>query len=395
MSSGRPSIEISEEQALYFRARRTHLAGPGAPDSVAAARSIVGAQAQQENPALLALALRTADRPTAPAVRAELLEAGSRRLVRTWGQRDTLHIYSLDDWATVIGAIPEWPQSGRRGGMPTDEDLKIVRTAFEEASEPLFRRQLFDLIPRRYLDELADHPGAAGSPERFAATRLIWCLAKEGEICLAQKEGSEQAYAYRQLWFPDLSWLASDGGDEGRATLELTRRYLRAFGPATPADVAHFFGSTVGAAKVWLARLDGELADVACGQRRGLLALAADLPELDTEPPRGVTGWPVRLLPQWDTHTMTHKDKSWVVPRPQELKLVWRKAAVNAPTVVARGRFVATWSHRATKKRVLVVVRPMSGWRSGYRRQVEREARQLASHLGVSEAAVEIGHAAA
>ena len=372
---------MSEEQALWFRARRTHLAGPGAADVEGAARALLGAQAQQENPALLALSLRTRGRPPASAVRARLLEAPRRTLVRSWGQRDTLHVYAAEDWPLVVASLPAWPRTGRRGAMPTEADLEVARRAFERAGGPLFRRQLFDLVPPRFLEEVAGHPGAGKRPEVLAASRLIWYLARRGEICFAHKKGNEQAYVHRDFWLPDFERTPS--GDQEDASVSLARRYLSAFAPAAPADLAHFFGSTVGAARGWLERLDGELVNVESGSRRELLALAEDVDELSAEPPRGLGDWPVRLLPQWDTHTMTHKDKSWVVPREEELKRVWRPAAVNAPTVVARGRFVATWAHRATTKRVTVTVSPLSGWRASHRRQVEREARQLAAHLDV------------
>ena len=101
----RPStIELTEDQVLYFRARRGHLAGPGAPSAVAAARAILGAQAQQLPPALLALSLRTKGRPPARTLEKQLMKS-PRTLVRTWGQRDTLHLYDADvDWAMVVAA---------------------------------------------------------------------------------------------------------------------------------------------------------------------------------------------------------------------------------------------------------------------------------------------------
>ena len=374
----RPQIEIDEEQALFFRARRSHLAGPGAVDLEAAARAILGAQAQQESPALLALSQRTAGRPTAAQVRRRLLDAGSRSLVRTWGQRDTLHVYSVDDWPWVIAALPEWYRSGRRGGMPRDGDVALAREAFEAADDVVYRRELFDLIPRRYLDEVASHPGAGAAPERLAATRLIWILARDGEVCFAHKRGSEQAYAHRRRWIPELAW--SEPGSLEAATA-LARRYLRAFAPATPADLAHFFGSKVATARTWLERLEPELVDVICGERRGLLALEEDLGALAEAPPRTGSQWPVRLLPQWDMQTMTHKDKSWVVPDLEETPFVWRKAGVNAATVIARGRFVATWTHRVMARRVVVTISPMSGWRTSHLKPVEREASALAAHL--------------
>ena len=50
-------LDLTEEQVLWFRARRNHLAGPGAADAVDAVRDVVGAQAQQLYPALHAISL--------------------------------------------------------------------------------------------------------------------------------------------------------------------------------------------------------------------------------------------------------------------------------------------------------------------------------------------------
>ncbi len=380
-------VELDENQALFFRARRSHLAGRGATDPESAARAILGAQAQQENPGLFALSQRTAARPTAKELRRRLLEPGARSLVRTWGQRDTLHIYSSDDWPLVIAALPEWYRSGRRGGMPRESDLDLARDAFEVAEEVVYRRELFDLIPQRYLEEIAAHPGVGDSAERLAATRLIWVLARQGVVCFAHKTGAEQAYVHRGRWLPRLEWSEPPSHEAATA---LARRYLATFAPATAADMAHFFGSRVTAARSWLDELRPELVDVACGGRRGLMVLAADLPSLRQPAPRVGKAWPVRLLPQWDMHTMTHKDKSWVVPRDDEAKQVWRKAGVNAATVLARGRFVATWSYRATTRLVVVTVSPMSGWRKSYLAPVKREAAALAAHLERDEVEVTI-----
>ncbi len=117
------------------------------------------------------------------------------------------------------------------------------------------------------------------------------------------------------------------------------------------------------------------------------MARAEDAGELATKPPAGA-GWPARLLPQWDGHLMTHKEKSWVVPDADEQKQVWRKAAVVAASLVDRGRVVATWKHKATKTRVTVAVTPLSGWRKRHLAAVEREAAAFSRHLGRDASAV-------
>ncbi len=325
MATKAGSITVPEEQVLYFRARRGHLAGPGAPDAAAAARAILGAQAQQLPPAMLALSLRTRGRPTAMAINRQLFKT-PRRLVRTWGQRDTLHLYDpISDWAAVV-----------------------------------------------------------------AATRLVWRLAQEGYTCLADNVGNERRYATRSAWFPTLRW-PSTPASSLRAASDLARRYLAVYGPATATDVAHFFGARVANTRQWLARIERELTPVCCGDRTGLVVLTDDVADLKKKPPSTFTGWPLRLLPLWESMLMAHADKSWTVPDEAERTIVWRKAAFVAAVVLARGRIVATWSYSKRRGRLAVEVEPMSRWSATkHAAGVRREAVAVAEHLGLDGADVAI-----
>lgn len=386
-------IEVGEEQVLYFRARRGHLAGPGARNAVEAARAILGAQAQQPGPALLALGQRTKGRPAAAALKAQLL--GPRRsLVRTWGQRETLHVYDPRDWAAIVAARGEWAPGGRRGPMPGAEALAAAARVLE-GSATATRSDLLGVAPASYERALRKALGkyvkTAAEARRFAAGRLLWCLAMRGDACVADKVGAEQGYAARTRWFPRLKWSTPE---TRAAALELTRRYLALYGPATATDAAHFFGARVREARQWCEALRdaGEVVEVACGERRGLLANEADLRELKRKPPAKAGDWPPRLLPMWDTYLMGHADKSWTAPDPAERKKIWRGQAVVAAGVIARGRFVAEWSHEIRKDRLGVAVRPLSGWSGkAHLAAVKREATAVAAHLGLKDATVRVG----
>ncbi len=385
------TIQVTENQVLYFRARRGHLAGPGAPTAVASARAILGAQAQQLSPALLALSLRTKGRPTATAIREQLLDT-PRRLVRTWGQRETLHIYDpARDWATVVAARGRWAAAGRRGPMPSDAVLDKALALMESAPGPVGRSDLLSVAPRSYVRAVEAIAGAAGlDARRFAAGRLVWCLAMRGDVCLAHNVGNERTYAPRSAWLATLRWPARPPSSL-RAASDLARRYLGVYGPATATDVAHFFGARVTEARQWLAELSAQLVPVGCGDRKGLVALTDDLGDLEGRPPSGSTAWPLRLLPLWESMLMAHADKSWTVPDPAERKLIWRKAAFVAAVALARGRVVATWSHAVRRGRLVVEVTPLGRWNeTKHAAGVRREAKAIAAHLELDAAEVNV-----
>ncbi len=381
---------VTEEQVLYFRARRGHLAGPGAPTAVAAARAIIGAQSQQLPPALLALSLRCRGRPTATKLKAQLLVA--RRLVRTWGQRETLHLYdSATDWPQIVAARGQLEPGGRRGPMPSEATLDKALAVMKSAAGPVTRSDLISVAPRSYVSAVQDTARAAGlEARRLAAARLIWRLALRGDACLAEKVGQEQTYAPRSVWLPKLKWPRKPQSPLQAAT-DLARRYLAVYGAATAADVAHFFGARVTTARRWLAQLNGELSPVSCGDRKGLVALTGDIADLTTKPPAATTRWPLRLLPLWDSMLMGHADKSWTVPDETDRKAVWRKGAYVAAVALARGRVVATWSHSQRRGRLVVEVRPLSRWSPAkHAVGVRQEADAVAAHLELDGADVTV-----
>jgi hypothetical protein len=373
-------VKVSEEQVLHFRARRGHLAGKGAKNVTEAARSIVGAQSQQLQPSLLALSMRTAGRPTAVEVQAEIF-TDSRTLVRTWGQRDTIHVYDAENhWRRVVTASQIWSPGGRDGQLPNEAALNKALAAIERFGGIATRGDLLKVTPAAFVKVFQERAQMAKiDPKRFAAGRLLWRLAHLGELSIGEKIGAEQSYVSRQHWFNSLPWPELDAE---QASMELTRDYLRVYGPATPHDVAHFFGAKVTLVRQWLQRIGDELISVSCADRKGLTLLSEDVTALRRKPPAESKDWPVRLLPLWESMLMGHADKSWTVPNEAERKQIWRKSAMVASVVLDRGRVVATWTQKATRKQLTIQVAPLSCWRkTKHHKGAEREAEAIAAHL--------------
>lgn len=376
------AVSVSVAQVRWFRAVRSHLVGPGAASVTAAASDLLGAQSQQVAPSLHALSLRTASRPTAAEVSAALLEP-PRTLVRTWGPRETVHLYDPADWSLVVAARSEWSRMGRQGDLPDDAALDDALAAARALDEDPTRATLTGAASPAYVEAITPIASSARlDPATFAAGRLLWCLALRGDMSAGALQGSSQTYPLRERWFPDLAW---EVGDSHTANVALVRRYLSLFGPASDKDVAHYFGAKVTVARTWIAALAAELSPVRC-DGLALLALARDREALGSAP----GPWPLRLLPRFDTMLMAHADKRWTVPVEDERSRVWRKGAQVMGTVVHRGQVVATWSHKATRTRCTVMVEPLTGWSRALVPEVEAEARALAAHLEVPAAVVEV-----
>lgn len=390
----RSRIAITEDQALAFRARRGHLLGRGASCAVTAARDILGAQSQQLGTSLFALSQRTRKRPTHAQLEG-LLFGEDVPLIRTWGQRDTIHVYdAAAHWHAIVTARAQWSKSGRGGAHPPEalvrKTLKFLR---EEHRAPAARKDMQHLVSKAYLKECEEvylqKTGSTKGAMAFAAGRILWMLANRGDTRLGVKLGAEQTSVVREAWHPELPW---PKGDADAANVALVEQTLKVHAPMTVQDLAHFWGATVTSARQWVQRLEEgvELLDVSCGDRKGLIALAADRSALRRKAP-ATDAWPARLLPQWDALLMAHADKTWTVPDAAERKRIWKPGAVVAPIVIARGRAVATWKHRRRAKAVDVEIQPLSGWRKiRHLKDVKAEAEALAKFYGLAEATVAV-----
>jgi DNA glycosylase AlkZ-like len=376
------ALALNPDQVLYFRARRGGLATPWA-NPAAAARANVGMQSQQLPPSLWGLAQRSAGSPTATELQTELF-GKQRSLVRTWGNRGTVHLYDVDHWRQVIASKSTWAVDVQRNVMPPQDLVERAHEKIVAAGGTITRADLMPMVHGAYLKESKAYVGDMMDPKRLGASRLIWSLVNRGDLCFAEKQGAEQAYVLRKVAHPKLKWPRLSGES---ASLELARDYLRGCGPASVNDLAHFFGARISEANKWEAglRKEGALLDVevATESGRACFALAEDEAELQTKAPSGSRDWPVRLLPLWDGLLMSHADKSWSVPVEAERKLIWKKAAMVSPVVLARGRVVATWAHKLRAKCVDVTVAPLSGWKkSKHFAGVKKAAQAYAEHMG-------------
>lgn len=382
-------VSISEEQVLYFRATRGHLVGPGAASVTEAARSIIGAQSQQLNPSLLALSMRTAGRPTATEVQASIF-TDSRSLVRSWGQRDTIHVYDAQShWHHVVAANLLWSPGGRGGPVPNQAALKKALKVVDRLGGIVTRTDILNVAPSAYVKAIGERAALASlDSKRFAAGRLLWRLAQLGHVSIAEKVGAEQSYASRKTWFGSLPWPEVKPEN---AAVELTRDYLRVYGPATPHDIAHFFGAKITEVRRWVESIASDLTAISCEDRKDLLVRNDDLRDLRRKPASSSSGWPVRMLPLWDSMLMGHADKSWTVPNESERKQVWRKSAMVSSVLLDRGRVVATWTQKTTSKKLKIQIDPLSGWRkSRHLTGAKKEAKAIAAHLELAEAEVAI-----
>ena len=210
-----------------------------------------------------------------------------------------------------------------------------VLAIFASRPEPLSGAELSAAEPRlKTVLRMAE-----GKPYEASAnitSRVLLVLAAQGHIVRGRPVGTWLSQQYRwsaaQDWLP---WAAPYEGTEREAKAELTRLWLRAFGPAPAADLKWWTGWTMAQVKQALA--DVGAVEVSLGENLGV-ALGDDLGETAEPGP-----W-TAFLPALDPTVMGWADRGWFLG--DHGKALFDTNGNAGPTVWLDGRVVGGWAQR-------------------------------------------------
>jgi winged helix DNA-binding protein len=367
--------ELSWAQVHDFRLARHHLTQRAAKKDLARVVSdIGGVQAQVMSLAELQVAVRVDC--SVEDVRDALWKR--KTLVKTWLMRGTLHLVPSNDLPLYSAAL------NRYGMRNTNAWLK-----FMQITEP----ELMDLIDAiggaldgqaLTREELIAKVGK-GRPERVQlAMKSGWGgvlkpVARKGLLCFGPSRGQSVTFVGPEQWLG--SWRDMDPDS---SLVEIARRYLRAYGPATKNDFARWWGTWPGVGKTAWAGLEGELVTVSVEGHRADL-LATDLSRLARLEPAHST----HFLPGFDPYLMGHSSRDHLV-EPAYLSRVSRTAGWISPVVVVDGRAVATWAHEVVKRSLRITIQPFTPLPPKTLPELRVKAQAIAAALGLETAEVKV-----
>ena len=191
-----------------------------------------GVQAQDPVAEALAIRVRTAGL-TARCV--EEARTVSRSVVRTWAMRGTMHLVAFEDARWMLSLLgPVMIRRSRRRhkelGLTEDTGARAVGAV----------REILEAHGSMSREEIAGRLAGKGLPvEGQAIYHIVRLAALEGVVCFGPEQGGEGTYDLLDRWLP-----ASSSVDDPLA--ELARRYVMAYGPAEPEDLATWSGLPCG-----------------------------------------------------------------------------------------------------------------------------------------------------
>jgi hypothetical protein len=329
------------EQVLAWRVERQHLARRAAASAALQVVSDIGGLHAQ----LMSSAVASLDVRVSGASVPDLLASGE--LVKTWAQRGTLHLHRPDDLALYVGAFAtmkprhhaaSWQKHFGLSQAEADTLFDAVAQVLRAAPEPLTRDELEAAV--------LEHTGSARLAEKvrdgFGA--YLKLVAMRGELIYGPDRGRNVTFtAPRGLSVPD--------PDE--AAREVTRRYLRAYGPAPREQYARWFGCQPPHAGRLIKALGDEVVEL-----DGFgWALAEDLESLEAAQPQRT----VNLLPAFDQYVVGAPRGEPGVLGPAYAERVYRPQGWISPVLLVDGVIRGTWEV-ADDKPIVHPFEPLEPW---------------------------------
>jgi DNA glycosylase AlkZ-like len=365
------AISLSDDQLRFLRLRAQRLT-PQQPGEVIGVAQVVkevcGIQAQDASAATLAVRSRSVG---LVATDVELARVHDRTIIRTWGPRGTLHLLASDDigWLLpLLGPVFVAGDRRRREELGLSEDIcvrgmRIMRNVLANQGS-LTRAELFERLATNGIHL-----------EGQARPHLLGRAALEGLICLGPDRGAEPTYVLLNDWIDQEHTRRSLSEDEAYA--ELTRRYLSAYGPATPGDQAAWSGLPLSKIRAAWQRIEDELLGIETTSSPVWMIKTRTtwLEELPAPTPI------VRLLPRFDIYLLGYQERDLAVS-PQYAKRINAGGGIVHPSVLADGRTVGIWKSKREKNHLVVMVEPFEQLAPEIYEGLEAEVEDIARFLG-------------
>ncbi|GAB7070872.1 AlkZ family DNA glycosylase [Mycobacterium hodleri] len=302
-----------------------------------------------------------------------------RAVVKHLAMRRTLWVFDTADLPTVQAAASSRVAATERkrlvadvvkAGIADDGDAWLADAAAAVVAHLEHHGHANARELRAALPQLAGDfdpaPGKSWGGPGPISPRVLTVLAVEGHLVRGPNEGGWTTS--RPKWTSTTRWLGTaEPVDHDAARATLVARYLRAFGPATVADVKWFFGHTLGWTRDGLR--DVAAVEVDLGGVPGWV-----LPDdLDPEPP--CEPW-CALLPGLDVTTMGWQQRDWYLG-PHKAQ-VFDRNGNGGPTAWSNGRIVGGWTQDADGRVVVHLVQNVGAAAS---KALTRKAEQLTDWL--------------
>jgi hypothetical protein len=332
---------------------------------------ICGAHAQVISAAEISIGLRVAG-----STRQQIQDAlwTDHSLIKTFGPRGTVHLLYSEDlpmWTGALSAMPPIRSMEAKGRVLTLEQLEAVIAAIDEALQDA------ELTVDELTEAIVAIAGSWAGDRVMDAFQDKWPrwrdatnhAANRGVLCFGTNKGRKVTYTNPRRWLPKF-----EPADGQTALADLVKRYLYAYGPATPAQFARWMSTPVTWATALFDSLSGEIEAVDVDSTTAWI-VAGDT-KMPAKAPEGV-----RLLPYFDVYVVGCHPREKVFPGKAAQRALARTQAGNFPVLLIDGKAAGVWHQRRSGKKIEITVEPLEKLTAAQSRGLDEQVEWLGAFL--------------
>jgi Winged helix DNA-binding domain len=294
----------------------------------------------------------------------DALNAGS--IVRTHVLRETWHLVARDDvrWLLALtGPRVQRAAEGRYRELGLDAR---VRARCERVIESALKGTR---VTRDEIGALLARAGIDPAGQRLP--HILMHCELEAVICSGGLRGRQQTYALLDDRVPP----DDRRFDRERAVVELTRRYLRSHGPATPNDLGWWSGLTIADITRALADLGQEVrSETVDGLTFWMIA---------QEPARAPSVRGAHLLHAYDEGIVGYRGSRYFGdPRAGQTRAAWTDRGLPNGVTLSNGRIAGLWRRTIEPRRIRIEVNPYERLPPATVRALDSAARRFGRFFG-------------
>lgn len=270
-------------------------------------------------------------------------------------------------------------------GMSFAELLPLVESAAEYLEDHTIKskeeldRVLAQLVAEQLpaqKQSLWNAPSMYGSPDRqtvggAAVSFLLRPCSFKGLVVFGEREGISPTFT------SPLRWLGHKLVPSAQGTAELARRFLHAYGPATPRAFADWLGSTPAQAKRLWQQIEEELEPVTAAGKKAFI-LQSDRESFR----RADTEEALLLLGPHDPY-LDIRDRAILLEDTAAQRQVWRTVG-NPGVVLKGGKIIGIWKTRTQREKLSVSTTLWEPLSAPEQRELERQMEGYASFRGLA-----------
>ena len=329
---------MTKEKIIYLRLLKNGLLRPF--DSVqSCVHNLIGIQSQHQQFGEISIFNRTEPAPDLTDTLKDLYSG--HKIVKTWGQRTTVHMYSIEDWENIsdvfFGSIPVVNKC--RNENPEEFD-RLTSLLDKEGQKK-------KILSKKDILKIAEDSSGHFS---FDNNGLMYTLIVHSTLSGILFGLPEMPHTKSFVHYNNINKKKWEfNSDKHTETLKnILLRYFTFYSPATLADFCHWSGLKKSFVEKTFNEIKPSLEEVSFDDKKYYLP-KDDKDFLSLKDNNEADNKEIFLLGKFDPLFVCYKHKDWIASPKQE-KEVWRTSAIIEAVLLMGNRLSGTWRYETKGK---------------------------------------------